>query len=338
MSRTGGRLGCPPCPDLAQMTMPVSRINMLAGPLAAGLVSALVFMAPAAGSLFGALLQVLTPLPLYHIAVSKGLLGAAIALFAGLATVSLALPPVGSLGLYLGLFGLPVLAAAWRFDAEGRRLEGAGLGRVVAMLAYGLAVVAVAAAVIIDRLYANDGGVAAISRDLVTGLADAMSVPGVAADQAAKQRAAFLAMAPMLPLAMTGVFLLLHLLNALAALSLGRMRDLAASTPAWSSLWLPRWLVVPALVATGLAFAGGSLGLYAGIAAAALATTMMLQGLAVIHVKSSGMRLRPFLLTGSYFLVFLADGARLFAAALGAADHWFDFRKQTAPPRGKEKK
>lgn len=316
--------------------MPISKTNLLAGPVAAGLVSALVFMAPAAGSLFGALLQVATPLPLYHIAISKGVLGAMIALMAGLATVSLALPPLGSLGLYLGLFGLPVLAAAWRFDAEGRQMDGARLGRTLATLAYTLAIVAVTAAVLIDRVYVDQGGVAGLSQTVATNIADAMDNPGIPADQAARQREAFMAMAPVLPVALTGAFFVLHIINALAGFALGKARHLTAQ-PLWSSLWLPRWLVVPALLATALAFAGGSLGLYAGIAAAALAATLILQGLAVLHVKSSGQQWRPFLLTGAYFLVFLADSARILAAALGAADHWFDFRKQTAPPRGKEK-
>ncbi|GAB4147366.1 MAG: hypothetical protein Tsb0016_18050 [Sphingomonadales bacterium] len=312
-----------------------TRIQWLAGPMLAGALSALVFLAPAAGSALGAVLQMATPLPLYYIALQKGALGAMAGLTSGFALVALVAPPLSSLAVYIGIFGLPLLVGAWLYEAAGTSLREAALGRIVAGMAMALALVMLTGALLFDRAFADQGGILGASRNMAQSVAEAILPQDATPEQAAQHREAFAQIAPMIPLAVAAGYFVLHVLNALAGFGLQKNRE-GAPRPIWSSLWLPRWLVVPALGVTALAFVGGESGIFAGIAAAVLGVPLVLQGLAVLHVKSRNRPLRPFLLTGAYILVFLADGARLVAAALGAADHWLDFRKQAAPPRGKE--
>ncbi|RME67560.1 MAG: DUF2232 domain-containing protein, partial [Alphaproteobacteria bacterium] len=216
-------------------------------------------------------------------------------------------------------------------------LAGAALGRVVALMAYSVGLLALAGAIGLDQAFAHKGGVTGLMKELVATLAEALARPGISADEAARQRAALATLAPGLPLAMTAGLLLLHIANAAAATVLGGQRQ-DADKPRFSSLWLPRWLVVPLVGCAGLSLLlSGRLGLYGGIATAALGAAALLQGLAVLHVRTQERAWRPFLLTGAYILVFLANGARIVLAILGVADHWFDFRKQAAADRGREK-
>ncbi len=64
---------------------------------------------------------------------------------------------------------------------------------------------------------------------------------------------------------------------------------------------MPRLLVLVFFAAAGLIFVGGPAGLLASLAASVLGAAFALQGLAVIHVVTQGLRLRDTLL----FVIYL---------------------------------
>jgi hypothetical protein len=112
-------------------------------------------------------------------------------------------------------------------------------------------------------------------------------------------------------------------------------------TPAFWALragdWM-RWSIVPLLVlavaldATGAAADGGIGGFVQFLAMAfvlALGVGFLLQGLAVMHALTRGMRAQPFILAGVYFIALAMQpfGTALFAL-IGFFDRWGNFRER----------
>lgn len=101
----------------------------------------------------------------------------------------------------------------------------------------------------------------------------------------------------------------------------------------WTRVAMVLFLVVAvALDATGAAADGGSGGFFQFLGMAfvlVLGVGFLLQGLAVMHALTRGMRAQPFVLAGAYFvaLVFQPFGAALFAL-VGFFDRWGDFRER----------
>ncbi len=112
----------------------------------------------------------------------------------------------------------------------------------------------------------------------------------------------------------------------------GRVAELSNRLPhPWPDiphdLRVPRFAVGLFVIFCGLSFLHGFAGIIAGAAAAALGAIFVLQGLAVLHDLSRGMRFRTTLLFGLYLAVaLLLPWPLIVFALIGLADAVFGLR------------
>lgn len=96
-------------------------------------------------------------------------------------------------------------------------------------------------------------------------------------------------------------------------------------------LHVPRFAAGLFVVCFALSFLHGLAGMIASVAAAALGAALVLQGLAVLHDLSRGMRFRPFLLFGLYLAVaLLLPWPLVVFALIGLAEAGFGLRDRKA--------
>src|SRR5690606_32195001 len=102
--------------------------------------------------------------------------------------------------------------------------------------------------------------------------------------------------------------------------------------PPVPELQMPRSVGLLLLAAVVLANFGGFAGVFGFALMGALFMAFALQGLAAIHDRTRGKAGRPFLLTGTYLLIFMTQGILVVALSLfGLADTIFGLRRRFGP-------
>jgi hypothetical protein len=114
---------------------------------------------------------------------------------------------------------------------------------------------------------------------------------------------------------------------------------LARPWPDLSAMTLPRPLTAALAVAVALSFAGGLIGILAGVVAAGLVMAFGVLGFAVLHAITQGMNARAFMLGGVYAAVLVFGWPVLVLFLLGLAETLIDVRARVArmrarPPAG----
>jgi hypothetical protein len=104
--------------------------------------------------------------------------------------------------------------------------------------------------------------------------------------------------------------------------------------PVLSAMRFPPLLTVALAIAIALNFAGGLVGIVAGVVSASLLMAYGVLGFAVLHAITQGMNARPFLLGGTYLAVLLIGWLVLALCVLGVLDTVIDLRGRVARKRG----
>ena len=305
--------------------------------VAAGLVSALLFLSVLAGVAAGLLLTYVAPLPVLLAGLTLGLPGGLIAALTAVLAVG-AVDGAPTLAMYGVTVALP--AALVVRQALLRRTDAAGTvewyppGLVLSWLA-GLALVVVAGALVL--LPAHADGAEGVVREFLGGLLPEMLGPEAPSEQLPQL---VTAMAAVLPSAMAAGWLVMMVVNAAVAQSLAtRLGRAQRPNPAYRALALPAWLG-PVLVAGALAslLVSGTGGYLGRNAAMILVIPYLLLGLAGIHEWLRG---RPHggLLLGVVYSVLLVFGwTALVVAGYGMVRHWVMLRRPRAGGSREEEK
>lgn len=104
--------------------------------------------------------------------------------------------------------------------------------------------------------------------------------------------------------------------------------------PQLSAIAFPKMLLAAMALAMALSFAGGLLGIVAGVLSASLMMAYSLLGLAVAHAITRGIGSRPFLLGGIYASIFVFGWPILVLCLIGIAEAALDLRARVARRRG----
>lgn len=289
--------------------------------LAAGLLSALMFLSLAKGIALGALLSYVAPLPLMMAGLALGTRAAIVAGLAAMAAVALVTGGFSALPYAISAV-LPAVvvtnrALLWR-NADDGSVHWYPPGLVLAWLtAAGLALMLCGSALLIGNPEGVEGSV---SKLLGTAL-DLMA----AELPAAQREMAVKLWAPLFPALVVGSWLLMAVVNACGAQGLlARLGHARRPPPAYRQLWLPDWLAFGLVVMAVLAIlAGGDVAYVAASAAAVLLIPFGFLGLAVIHRWAQGRPNPGLVLVATYGLLFLVFGfAAPAVAGLGLARFW----------------
>jgi hypothetical protein len=106
--------------------------------------------------------------------------------------------------------------------------------------------------------------------------------------------------------------------------------------PQLSAMRFPPLTVAVMLIAVGLSFLGGMIGIVAGVLAAALLMAFGLLGFAVLHAVTQGVNGRPFMLGSAYAATLLFQGwLMLPLCLLGLLDVLFNLRDRILRWRGR---
>lgn len=295
--------------------------RLIALPLAAGLLSALLFLSVAKGIAFGVVLSYAAPLPMLMAGLGLGTGAAALASIVGAAAVAMVVGEFAALP-FLVAAGLPAVVVAnrallWRANPDGTTdwyPPGLALGWLTAA---GLALILIGAALVSGHPDGVRGWVAdAIARTLD------LVAPEVAAEDRAR---AVEWWTPLFPAMVVGSWLLMAAVNSVGAQGLlVRMGRNRRPSPAYRELWLPDWLgVVLAAAAAVGALAGGDAGYLAMNVALVSLIPFAFLGLAGIHRWAAGRANARLILAVTYGLLILAFGWAVVAAAgLGLVRFW----------------
>ncbi len=104
--------------------------------------------------------------------------------------------------------------------------------------------------------------------------------------------------------------------------------------PQLSAMTFPRTALIAMAAAMAVSFAGGLLGIVAGVLSASLLMAYCVLGFAVLHAITRGIGSRPFLLGGVYASVFIFGWPALVLGLLGITETAFDLRARAARKRG----
>ena len=304
--------------------------------VAAGLAAALLFLAPASGSMLAFPLFILSGLPLAIATFGWGVRAGAIAAVSGAVVTYLVYPasPV-SPAMFLCLFGLPVV---WLARLAGRPyplgsgsagLEWYPLSRLLLQLV-GTVVVALLAAGIVAG-YDPD----TLVHDAAAALVDVIgSVETNPAPTAASIEPAVRIYVSFMPFVVgaivTAIFTFDLWLGALVARGSGRATR--RPDPLWS-VELPGALLPAFVIAAVFAFFPGLIGELGKLVAGAIFGSFVLVGLAVAHALTRGSPSRIPLLVLAYILLVFSGVPALLFALVGAADNFLRLRSRRPTPQ-----
>jgi hypothetical protein len=297
-------------------------------PLAAGLLSAVLFVSLPKGIPGGMALCYAAPLPLLMAGLMLGVGASLLAGIFGALAVGVVIAPLAALPFAVAA-ALPAvlisgLAQLGRAGADGGKFLTPPGSMVCWLAVMGMALVVAGSAVAPP----HEGGVEGYVAEMIGRTLD-MVAPEAPAEQRAKASAFW---APLFPAMVAGSWLLMSVLNATAAqgilAQLGRARR---PSPDYAGLELPRWsgLVLALAFAVGVA-AEGDVGYVARNLAVVASAPFAFLGTAVIH-RWSGSRPRRRLLLGIFYgFLFLAFvWAAPVVAGLGIAKYLTYFRRPT---------
>lgn len=306
--------------------------------IAAGLAAALLFLSPASGTFLAFPLFALTGLPIAIVGLGWGFVAAGVAALAGAAVIFVAFPSSLTGLVFLALFGVPMVWLT-RLAGFSRVPEGTGAAREWFPLSRLLLHTTLAAALGIVCVgflsgYTSEGMVADATVALSEALAQLQSTapPPTTAELEPLVRL-YVALLPFLTailmLAITVFNLWLAAIVARASSRLQRPAD------RFSMVTLPNEILAGFVAAALLAFLPGAFGEIGAVFAGAFAGGLMLIGLAVLHVVTTGMGGRTPLLVVVYTLIILSGLPIVILALLGAGDTFLHMRARRLSPPSK---
>lgn len=296
--------------------------------VAAGLVSAVVFLSVLAGGNFGMPLLYLIPLPLALIGLSYGMARAALSSF--LAILVVAVAALGAVPVFLLIGPLPVLILVREVlktrPGTEEPVRWAPAENALAWLAL-LGVVLMAG---FAALLAWQGeGLAEMAGKIAGQAVEAMFEAGPASVKDVA-RAVWSALMP----AILGIVWLsaMTLNGVVAQWTVTRAGHALRPSPAYSGILLPQWLAAAVLIAGAVgAAAPGDAGYVGRNAAVLLLSPYVLAGLAAIHRGLAGRNNAGLLLALFYVVFFLSFGWTVGAVALlGLVSDWTRHRRHDA--------
>lgn len=289
--------------------------------LAAGLLSALLFLSIAKGMAFGIVLSYFSPLPLMVVGLGYGMAASVVTGLFGMAAVAMVADGISTLP-YLALAGIPAVlvtnrALLWRNGPDGST-EWYPAGLVLAWLTMaGLLMMLIGASILADQTGSVRGWVSMV-------LTQTLDVVATGLPLDAKLRAVEW-WTPFFPAMVAGSWLLMAVINAVLALGiLTRMGQARRPRPIYRQIWLPDWLALGMGVAIiGAAIGQDELGYVAVNAAVILGLPFSFLGLAAVHLHVHGRKQAGIILTATYGLLILMSGWAVAAlAGLGLVRFW----------------
>lgn len=281
----------------------------------AGLASALLFVVSTRGSSLAMALAYFAPLPLMIGAAGFSLPAALLGALSGAALLAYATQQAFGLGYLLG-FAAPalVLAAFAQARLPSRASDNPGPrfaspGELLAAIALiSIAIAGLGVAVVVQHFHGYDAAMTGVLKRFGPALDELVrSVRPVAPDAEADsiKRLAIVS-APAGVAASQTLLLAINLWLAARTIEIsGRLRRPWPTLP--ETLVLPRLTGPIFLVAAGLTFKGGLIGVLAGVVAAATGFSLALQGLAALHGMTREVGMRTAWLAGLYAAVLVLE-------------------------------
>lgn len=278
---------------------------------------------------FGIVFAYVTPLPIFFVGLTHGVMAAAVAAVVG--TV-LAVAVDGWMGvIYLALFAAaPVILVRQALLA--RPVAGAGpeaawewypAGPLVGWLA-GIALAAFAVAVLATS--GTEGGLPGLMAPVIDKVVGAMQV--------GQNRAELVALASRWMAALVAAsWMVMMAVNGALAQFLARRLGLARRpAPAFADLVLPRWLAPAMAVGLVVGWLGDATGYLGWTVALVCGIAFFLQGMALLHWLMRKGKLPAPVLGLVYVLLLVFGGLAPLIAVLGLFEEWARFRRQAAAP------
>jgi hypothetical protein len=309
----------------------MSIVRSTAFAVAGGLAAVLLFVSLVKGNAGGVILMGMTPLPLFMVGLSLGIVPAAIASMVGTAVVLAVDPLYGT--VFLAEFALPVLVvvtlALWR-----RRNETAwpAANRLVLGLTALAAVVFLASQL---SLLGQPGGMEASLRTVVGTLATELR----AQDPQVGEQVEEMLQSAVRWLPGLGATVWMGLIAANGVLAQGALAGFGWArrpAPAIGSITVPWPALVPLILAIAAAVLGGRLPYGSEVAFAGSNLTVifsvpfLFQGLGVIHASAARSSKRAWLLAGVYVAVLIFGWPIPLIVALGVIEQWVGLRRRFA--------
>ncbi len=291
--------------------------------LAAGVASALLYLAILSGSPGSFVLAYFSQAPLFLAGLALGVTPAAIA--CGIALVGLvAATEIATAALFVLLTALPVIYVVRqtllsRQDAAGRT-EWYPPGLILAGLtAYGLVLLAAAAA-----YYAGTaGGLEAAARHYLETVLQVSS----GGDKTSVRPMVEL-VARFIPGTVIASAVIMVVVNAaIAQGALAKTGHALRPSPAYRQVSLPAWPAYALPIVVAAAFVPGQIGFLGGNAAVIVAVPFALVGLAVLHSVSRHWPARGLALGFIYLTTLLLGWPAILVAGIGVVDHWSPLRR-----------
>lgn len=301
--------------------------------IAAGLASALLFVAAETGSLVSVLLFYLATLPLLISGLGWGWMTAVIGALVGAVAIGAVTSPIGGLVFFVTVGGpaavLSYLALLSRTDENGAT-DWYPVGRIVLWsAAMGTVIVAAALFMIGSNIDEFRAALIAMFSEMATA-----SEGGLAPDADTMEAFAD-SMLALLPPFAAGLWLMTTLLNLYIAGRVVRTSNrLVRPWPDIARLELPTVAGLVLLAALAFWIFGGPIGRIAAPAAASLILCFSFVGLGVVHVLTRGNPARGLILSALYILTALSLWPLLFLAALGLAEPQLRLRDRRPPTGG----
>ena len=321
-------------------------VQQLIVAVGAGLAAAILFIVPVKGTMAAMMLAMFSPLPIMIAGLAFAPSVALVAAIAGMAGTALVLHPLPAMvfGLWAALPAWWLTRLAWlaRPPQAGESPDADGMvwypiGRLV-LWAAGLGAAATIALVIAGVMHFGSYSefVAQTSKALTAmfeQLLKSPNAPKTPRGLSPAELASFFLRSVLPQLAAWGCFMLSFNLWFGARIARTSQRLTRPWPDIAMELRLPRALVFVLAVALLASFTGGLARMLAAITVAAAGMAFCLQGFAVIHVVSRGMRNRTLNLTLLYMLnFFLMPVPLVITALLGVADAYADFRRRFGQP------
>ncbi len=309
-------------------------IRLIGLSLAAGLLSAVLFLSLAKGFAAGMILSYVAPLPLMLAGLSLGWRMAAASGLAAMAAVAAVAGGLSALPFAVTAV-LPSVVVArqallWRGSADGA-VEWYPPGLLLGWLTALVCGLVVLGALLVPS---GEAGIEGWVRETV-GQTVGMVAPTVPAEDRAKVVGWWV---PFFPAMVAGSWLVMSVANAAAAQGiLARQGKSRRPSPAYRKLTLPVWLGVFLLVACAAAMTGGDLGYVARSLAVVALLPFALLGIATVHGKLAVRPHAGLLLAVFYGVLVVAFGWAVVAVAgLGLVKFLSMFRRPATPGGGKE--
>ncbi|MCZ8374280.1 MAG: DUF2232 domain-containing protein [Beijerinckiaceae bacterium] len=287
------------------------------------------FLTP--GTMQAALLSLIAPTPLFIVAFGWHPYAGALAGLSAVLIVQAAAGTPPALAL-AALFSLPVFGLSWlseaRFSPLSGRPERDGLevGRLVLILISYLAMAFVVAGLFIEPDFA---ALQQRIRRSVEAVFTLIGMPGGGPSLPSGDMARIFDLMTAIIMPLSALITLVTLM-ASAAIGLfvaDRSRRLAFVKPDLRRFRLPGGTLILLGLALFASMRDGYVGLFGSIMALGLLFALILQGLAVVHVRTIGMDSRAFVLTAIWAALIVFGLPALIFLVIGMIDHITDFRR-----------